>query len=607
MSSVFLNNLDDYIVPSQECIVVSSKPEGVNDTMQAESGSERRIALTVENDPELFVPRSGIIKSAPVSIPSSSSKKATVSLNDCLACSGCVTSAETVLIQEQSTSKLTNKLKSLKTAVTDLEDPGKPRELIVVTLSPNSVASMANRLSIEVVKCFQLLSTWLKSLGVYMVCDAAVGGDIALIETREEFIKKFQNHRNNLTKETKETKEETVTSTPSVSKSATRVVGIKRNPNWFQPPTTSAYSSTRYLPVSSQTPTPYSEPIQMTSPLLPVLTSNCPGWICFAEKKHSEALKYISSTKSPQQIIGSVLKNIVYSDDSSTVFHVSVQPCFDKKLEASRLDFYHESSNSKEVDLVLSTTEFMDFLFESSVIASDRRNTSLDGTEKNDASDGKIVLSFLEDISHQALCKDSRSSSEFESLFQSASEDGEAFCSSVEINGGSGGYVEYIFRYAANKLFDIDLRGKSLDYKPGRNPDMHELELQIDGNVVMRFAKAYGFRNIQGIISNLKKDKCNLDFVEIMACPSGCNAGGGQIKDNLHESPNETRARTGQVETAFHKQMRLREPDDSPLSKHLYQDCIIGSPNSLRALEQLHTRYHAVPALELVAPLAAKW
>ena len=136
---------------------------------------------------------------------------------------------------------------------------------------------------------------------------------------------------------------------------------------------------------------------------------------------------------------------------------------------------------------------------------------------------------------------------------------------------------------------------------------MHELELQIDGNVVMRFAKAYGFRNIQGIISNLKKDKCNLDFVEIMACPSGCNAGGGQIKDNLHESPNETRARTGQVETAFHKQMRLREPDDSPLSKHLYQDCIIGSPNSLRALEQLHTRYHAVPALELVAPLAAKW
>ena len=33
----------------------------------------------------------------------------------------------------------------------------------------------------------------------------------------------------------------------------------------------------------------------------------------------------------------------------------------------------------------------------------------------------------------------------------------------------------------------------------------------------------------------------------------------------------------------------------------------IGTPLGPRALALLHTRYHAVPKLELVTPLAAKW
>lgn len=37
------------------------------------------------------------------------------------------------------------------------------------------------------------------------------------------------------------------------------------------------------------------------------------------------------------------------------IFHVAVMPCFDKKLEASRNDFYNEVSQSKDVDCVLTT------------------------------------------------------------------------------------------------------------------------------------------------------------------------------------------------------------------------------------------------------------
>ena len=42
---------------------------------------------------------------------------------------------------------------------------------------------------------------------------------------------------------------------------------------------------------------------------LPMLASACPGWICYAEKTHSEMLPFISRTKSPQQIMGTIVKS----------------------------------------------------------------------------------------------------------------------------------------------------------------------------------------------------------------------------------------------------------------------------------------------------------
>ena len=71
---------------------------------------------------------------------------------------------------------------------------------------------------------------------------------------------------------------------------------------------------------------------------LPMLASNCPGWVCFAEKSQPQALPYISSTKSPQQILGNIIHYIYQKRNSINIkpYVVSIQPCFDKKLEASR-------------------------------------------------------------------------------------------------------------------------------------------------------------------------------------------------------------------------------------------------------------------------------
>ena len=51
-----------------------------------------------------------------------------------------------------------------------------------------------------------------------------------------------------------------------------------------------------------------------------------------------------------------------------------------------------------------------------------------------------------------------------------------------------------------------------------------------DGTVLLKFAIANGFRNIQNLVQKMKRKRCDYDFVEIMACPSGCINGGAQIR-----------------------------------------------------------------------------
>lgn len=73
--------------------------------------------------------------------------------------------------------------------------------------------------------------------------------------------------------------------------------------------------------------------------------------------------------------------------------------------------------------------------------------------------------------------------------------------------------------------------------------------LQVDGRIVLRFASAYGFRNIQTLLRKIKQGMCQYDYVEIMACPSGCTNGGGQIKARSDESAQEVIRR---VEGVYH-------------------------------------------------------
>ncbi|XP_077173174.1 cytosolic iron-sulfur assembly component 3-like isoform X2 [Paroedura picta] len=53
-----------------------------------------------------------------------------------------------------------------------------------------------------------------------------------------------------------------------------------------------------------------------------------------------------------------------------------------------------------------------------------------------------------------------------------------------------------------------------------RNKDFQEVTLEKDGQTLLRFALAYGFRNIQNLVQKLKRGKSAYHYVEVMACPS---------------------------------------------------------------------------------------
>lgn len=583
--SVFLTNLDDYILPTQACVnpFVLERSEGtsieeISNKSNNESNNKLKITLeTDESYSSFHTNTSGMehsIKPDLIKVKSSQQsgsikKVAAVSLNDCLACNGCITSTESVLIEEQSYHKLMDKLK-----LNDCD--------IVVGISPQSLASIASFLAISSIDLFFKLSSVLKGLGIKYVIDMTSVGDIVLLEGREEFLFRYKNGFNNEWK--------SPPSTTSISSTSLHIIEGNANKDLYE--LNSSNSNIQRLDVG------YPKLAQH----LPIIVSHCPGWICYAEKSQPQSLQYISTTKSAQQIFGTLVREITSRLEPShrPLYIVSVQPCFDKKLEASRNDFFHEQNNYREIDLVISTTEIWNLLEDQ--LALHKSAQSLTGTH--------IDITMNDFLSKFSSYEESSNTMNIENLFRSCSVDGTNFMSALNENNGSGGYLEYLYRYAMEKLFNISLNNQQLEYKIGRNADIAEVEMTTGADMrTLKFAKAYGFRNIQSIMMKMKRNKCDYDFIEIMACPSGCLNGGGQIRieNTASESSSSMKDRISNLSRVYNENVIVHKPEDSKLAKYIYSPEFLEHPSSSKSIELLHTRYHAVPKLETVAPLATKW
>jgi iron only hydrogenase large subunit-like protein len=312
---------------------------------------------------------------------------------------------------------------------------------------------------------------------------------------------------------------------------------------------------------------------------LPILASSCPGWICYAEKTHgSFILPYISSVKSPQQIMGSLLKDYVckqfFDFTPDNIYHVCIMPCYDKKLEASRKEFFNEFHQSKDVDCVLSTVE-IEQLLEKEMI------------DLSQMPDENLSLPFVV------------KSNEFtETLKKELASQLELYTHS---GGGSGGYLEHILIHAAKELFNYDLKREEIVYKQLRNVDFKEICFELNGETKLRFAMAYGFRNIQNIVQKIKKSNCSYDYVEIMACPSGCLNGGGQVRD---ESTNTLSKELLEKVESLYYSVQNKIPENNQFVHKLYDEWL-NHESQDEIKRNLHTTYHEVE--KFTNGLTIKW
>ena len=176
-------------------------------------------------------------------------------------------------------------------------------------------------------------------------------------------------------------------------------------------------------------------------------------------------------------------------------------PCFDKKLEASRKEFIIENEQN-EVDCVLTPIELEHMLAKNDCNLTEIEPTRLDN-----------FLSNFNDLQ------------ELNSKFDSSQ-------IKSHLGSGSGGYAENIYRMISAVIFDQRIPPDAkLNFDMKRNKDCMELDLRIKDEVVFSTALINGFRNIQTLIQRIKRGTCKYNYVEVMACPSGCLNGGGLLRD----------------------------------------------------------------------------
>ncbi|RCK60799.1 Cytosolic Fe-S cluster assembly factor NAR1 [Candida viswanathii] len=453
------DDLNDFISPGVACI----KPLTQND-----SANDQSTSLNENGEVEIQIDDQGNpLEISQIDGKQSALTPAQISLSDCLACLGCITSAEEVLVAQHSHQELVNALENRNGRV------------FVASVSQQARASLATAYNLTMDDVDKLLiNLFVHQMGFAYVVGTSLGRKLSLINEARGLIEK---------KETGDIKDG------------------------------------------------------------PVLSSICPGWVLYAEKTHPYVLPRVSTVKSPQQITGCLLKTLsaaALEVPKSRVYHVSIMPCFDKKLESARPEIHDDSEKAvPDVDCVLTAKEL-------------------------------ITLIEEQAPKYQLLPEDNTSSilqinTPMNEIYKRCAPPNWPFIEyswSNDPGSASGGYAyNYLQIFQENLLVKggYDASKFAIETINGKNSDIYELRLMYDGQKLASSAVVNGFRNIQNLVRKLKPapagktavksnplaarrrarmagrdktdaaeetaDASKVDYVEIMACPGGCINGGGQI------------------------------------------------------------------------------
>lgn len=274
---------------------------------------------------------------------------------------------------------------------------------------------------------------------------------------------------------------------------------------------------------------------------LPLFTSCCPAWVRFAKTQYPELLPNISSTKSPQQMFGTVAKTYyagILGVPPEKIAVISIMPCTAKKYEAS-LSVMNQGGTGRDVDLVLTTRELISMIKEEGVQA-------------------------------EKLAEE-----EFDSPLGVSSGAGVIF-------GSTGGVMEAALRTAYYLLTGSNPPPDAFREVRGMG-EWKEAKFDIAGKT-LRVAVVHTLGSARKLIEALKQGKVHYDFVEVMACPGGCVGGGGQ-PISIDE---EMAAERAEILYALDNRADVRFSHENPAIVAIYRD-FLGEPGSEKAAKLLHT------------------
>ena len=277
---------------------------------------------------------------------------------------------------------------------------------------------------------------------------------------------------------------------------------------------------------------------------LPMFTSCCPAWVRYVETQHPEYIKHLSTCKSPQGMLSSIIKEFVpkyYKDfKQENITVISVMPCTAKKYEATRKEL------AGETDIVLTTQEF-----------------------------AKMIKSA--GINFKNL-KDEKADSPF----------GE-YSGAGTIFGASGGVAEAAVRTAYYMVTGEELT--NIDVVPFRGVDFakktKEGIIDIKGTPV-KVRVVSTLKEAEKSLKELEKGTADFHILEVMACPGGCVNGGGQPTSCENTEIRAKRA-TGLYEEDKH--LECRKSHKNPDIIKLYKECLGDKTGSKEAHLLLHTTY----------------
>jgi NADH-quinone oxidoreductase subunit G len=277
---------------------------------------------------------------------------------------------------------------------------------------------------------------------------------------------------------------------------------------------------------------------------LPMFTSCCPGWVKYAEQYFPELLPNLSTCRSPQAMFGSLVKGMLPEQlkiERKDLKVVAIMPCTAKKFEAKRPEMGVDGD--PDVDHVLTTQELAQMIKSAGLIFDTLQPESFD-----------MPFGF--------------------------------YTGAGVIFGNSGGVMEAVLRYAAEKITGKKLEDVEFQQVRG-DSGLREASINVNGTE-LKLAIVHGLRNARVVAEQVRAGKSHYDLIEVMACPGGCIGGAGQPISTSRDS------RALRTKGLYHadKMLQLHKSQDNVFITECYAK-FLGEIGGEKAHHLLHTTYQS--------------